>query len=148
MRGEDVSSERQRYFSSYLGEVQECEWKCHSTAGGVSPLSCCYGHTSAAHSAGDYGRVKALLLHQLSQTTALMHQSHTQTAVILGNAVHLSPVNMRNPDYTDRTRIRVMIQHLETSWWNNPIKPGVLTLSYTSISLSRQRFRPQTNFNY
>lgn len=148
MRGEYVSSERQRYFLSYLGEVKECERKCHSTAGSVSPLSCCCGHTAADQSAGDHGGVRALLLHQLSQTTALGHHSHTYTAVILGNEVHLSPVNMRNPDYIDRTYIRDMIQHLETSWWNNPIIPGALTLSYTSISLSRQRFRTQTNFNY
>lgn len=88
--GEDVSSVRQRYCSSRLGEVKEHERKSHTTAGGGSSHSCCYGHTSTGPSAGGCGRLKTLLLHQLSRLTALVPWWNTHVkAVILGNAAHL-----------------------------------------------------------
>lgn len=78
VRGEEVSSVRQRYCSSRLGEVKEREQKSHTTAGCGSSRSCSYGHTSAGRSAGDYGRVKTLLLHQPSQMTVPCHSgTHT-----------------------------------------------------------------------
>lgn len=65
--GEDVSSVRQRCCSSVSGEVRERELKSHTTAGGGSSHSCCFGHTSAVWLAGGCEWVKTLLFHQFSQ---------------------------------------------------------------------------------
>lgn len=65
--GEDVSSVRQRCCSSVSGEVKEYELKSHTTAGGGSSRSCCFGHTSTVWMVGGCERVKTLLFHQFSQ---------------------------------------------------------------------------------
>lgn len=131
--GEDVSSVRQRYCSSHLGEVKECEQKSRTTAGGASSHSCCYSHTLPSWSVGDYERLKSSAFASVqsndSSHATVEHRRKSSNPGQCSSFV-MSPVNMGNPDYTYRTRIRDVIPHLEM---NNPIRPSVLTLSYTQL---------------